>query len=152
MIFPSDVYLPLFSLFFICNISSYYLIRDIIWSIVWCDKDGNSNNLMKLKRNRSFSQKVSMNYLMCHVNDHKNAFVFWIRVKSLFKYSELILGVLYLVCLLLKINLVLEIIMIFILVQSVLISWIIGMQSDINRNTKYDRIRLEKKLKKKRFR
>ncbi len=32
--------LGLFLVTFICCVTGYFFIRDIIWSIVWCDKGG----------------------------------------------------------------------------------------------------------------
>lgn len=125
----------------ITNLLNYYMIRDIIWSIVWCDKGGKYNSLKKLKRNKSYFQKISMRYLEEYTDVHRKNYRFWIKFKLGFEIVEFVFLLAYFVCIMLDNSIYCKILKIVIILQSFLMSVILIMQSDINRNTKYDRLR-----------
>ena len=137
----------IFLLFFLLsNFGSYFQIRTIIGSIVWCDKGGKFNRVMKLKQAQSFTKRFRMNYLIEHTNVHQKNLKFWLCIKSFFEIGQGLLLVVGTVCCLLD-TYVSHLIVNVIFVESLLVMLILVCQSGINRNTKYDRIRMNRKNK-----
>ena len=135
----------IFLLFFLLsNLGSYFQIRTIIWSIVWCDKGGKFNRVTKLKQAQSFTKRFRMNYLIEHTNVHQKNLKFWLCIKSLFEIGQGLLLVVGTVCCLLD-TYVSHLIVNVICLESLLVMLILLCQSGINRNTKYDRIRMNRK-------
>ena len=124
---------------------NYFSIREMLWSIVWCDKGGKYNSLRELKNGRTVRQKITMLYLMPHVKKHYNEFLFWYRVKKIFVVSQVVLLILYFVFAFIKTSYLYEVIMFLIILQSGIIFIIFRLQRDANRSTKYDRIRMGKR-------
>lgn len=121
----------------------YLFIRHIIWSIVWCEKGGKYNKLSKLKRGIGIIQRITMRYLSPEINHYKRPYLFWMNVKKAFIIAESIAISIYILCMFLwQVSIVVEIIMILINAQAFLLVLLMRFQFDINRNTKYDRIRI----------
>ena len=132
----------------------YFFLRDLLWSIVWCDKKGKKRSLKKLRQNRSFIERIKMDYLGDFVKEHKRDFNFWITIKKIYVVIETVLFGFYFVfsyfilkgysCkfLVYSIN--------FIVFQAIAFCFVIGSQV-IGRETKYDRIRLQRKHNQKRW-
>ena len=53
-----------------------FFIRQIIWSIVWCDKGGKYNKLMKLKQEQKIFSKLNMKYLQNFIHQNTKQFHF----------------------------------------------------------------------------
>lgn len=58
------------------NLGSIFFIRQMIWSIVWCDKGGKYNHLRRLKQDQNLMSKWNMAFLRKHTNEHTKAFDF----------------------------------------------------------------------------
>lgn len=142
--------LGLFFVSVISNIVGYHFFREIIWSIVWCDRGGKYNSLKKLKRNKSFWEIVSMKYLENYVDDYKDALRFWLSTKKIYVVVECFFTGLYLVLFIVSESFISRTVMIAIAIQSLVVSLIPQFQIDSYHNTKYDRIRLRKRHKRKR--
>lgn len=123
------------------DLFNYYMIRDIIWSIAWCDRGGKYNAMKKIKQNETVFSKIKMGYLLKYTNIHKREFIFWTKIKLLFEIFELIFLVSYIVCMFYKDSLFCDIVKIIVIVQAFICFFILVFQSDINRQTKYDRLR-----------
>ena len=65
------------------NFVSCFFIREIIWSIVWCDKGGKYNKLMKLKQGQNIFSRLNMQYLQNFIHQNIKQFDFWINVKRI---------------------------------------------------------------------
>lgn len=148
MIIISGFHIGLLLAFLGVNIFNYYMIRDMIWSIVWCDKGGKYNSLKKLKEDKNIFQRLSMKYLGQYTNGHRKEFVFWLGVKSFFVISQIILLIIYVVSEFILNDFYCDKIRIFVTVQSFVVSVVLMFQSDTNRETKYDRMRRDKKSQK----
>ena len=138
-----QLFLILNLLSLLMNLGTIFLIRQMIWSIVWCDKGGKYNHLRQLKQDQNFISKWSMIYLRKHTDKHVKAFDFWITVKRI-HFVFLIVGVLLWVVLIFIYNSVAAFANGYCLVYTILsfLSTLsFALQSDINRNTKYDRER-----------
>ena len=133
------------------NLGSVFFIRQMIWSIVWCDKGGKYNHLRRLKQDQGFVSKLSMTYLMEHTNNHRKSFVFWIAVKKI-HFAFVVMGVLAFAVLLIFYNKVTALAnwyCIALTIASFLSTICFAFQFDINRNTKYDRERAKVKNRRK---
>ena len=142
--------LLLFSL--LMNLVSVFFIRQIIWSIVWCDKGGKHNRLCQLKQDQNMMTKLSMTYLKKNLHGHTKAFDFWINVKRIHSIS-LFLTLFASVVLLYMYNMITAFAnwyCIALTIASCLLTVCLAFQFDTNRNTKYDRERIQRKTSKKR--
>ena len=84
--------------FILLNIGSYFFVREMIWSIVWCDKKDKKNiTVAKLKMGSSFIEQIRMTCLFKHLRDYKKEFSFWLMVKTIFIICEVTFIILYLV-------------------------------------------------------
>ena len=149
MDFTFDRFLGLLFLYSISYFVGTFFLRDLLWSIVWCDKKGKNNRLKKLRNNRTFVERMKMNYLSEYVDKRKKAFDFWITIKKIYDTLQFLFLLVYFVFsfLLLKgydfkffrysIS--------FIMLQTAVFLFIFMCQTDINKNTKYDRIRIYEK-------
>lgn len=144
----NNFFVGLFFLSFVCCIIGYTIIDDIIWSIVWCDKGGKYNSLIKLKK-KSLKDILTMKYLEEHITYHKKSFRFWLSIRNIYAVLEILLLATYLILYFIDSeNSWYNVFMIFVTLQSVISFLFFIFQTDINRNTKYDRIRLYRKRKK----
>ena len=132
---------------FSINLVSYYLIRQVIWSIVWCDKGGKYKNIRKLKEGQSIISKFSMLYLKKQVNNNIKAFNRWIYAKNIHSFF-VVTNIIVTLVLLVNYDSLKDLSNSYCIVYMIL-SFIDGcffsLQFDINRNTKYDRNRIFKK-------
>ena len=128
------------------NLGSVFFIRQILWSIVWCDKGGKYNHLRQLKKDQNQISKWSMTYLRKHTNKHTEAFDFWITIKR-------IEFVFFVMCMVLSAVLTFfyDSITAFANVYCIAYTGIsflstlcFALQFDTNRNTKYDRKRIKR--------
>ena len=149
MQFDERFKLGLFLVSVISNVVGYYFFRNIIWSIVWCDRGGKYNSLKKLKKDKSFWEVVNMKYLENYVDDYKSAFRFWFSAKKIYVIAECFLTGLFLILYFVSESVTSRVVMIIITLQSVIVSLILQFQIDSYHNTKYDRIRLQKRHKRK---
>lgn len=132
-------------IFVALNCGNYYFIREIIWSVVWCDKGGKYNSLIKLKNQASLIDRIGMNYLKSHTNTHRNAFVFWAKIKRAFALMQFLLFVLYVACIIFwQPSIFIQIFVLFVVLQSFVWFMILRFQFGLNRKTKYDRFRESK--------
>ena len=141
--------LGLFLITVASNVIGYYFIRYVIWSIVWCDRGGKYNSIRKLKKNKSFWEVVNMKYLENYVDDYKSAFRFWFSAKKIYVIAECFLTGLYMILYFVSESVTSRVVMIIITLQSVIVSLILQFQIDSYKNTKYDRIRLQNRHKRK---
>ena len=124
----------------------YIFIRCMIWSIVWCEKGGKYNRLIKLKKNVSIPRRITMNYLISQTTIYRKEYLFWMKVKSVFVIAEAVVTILYIIGMFLwQLSVVIEIIMILITAQAFLLAFLMRFQFDFHRHSKYDRIRINRK-------
>jgi len=123
-------------------ISCYWYIRGIIWSIVEC------NISKKTIRSAEFKKrKNSKSYLSKYIRVFYREYVFWMNIKSIYVVVE---SIWFLIYILLPVFIdILQAPFYVNLLQTIITSGIIIFQRDINRNTKFDRYRLDKKAKRK---
>lgn len=146
IIFTIRIIIVLLFIFIISLLVGYFFVRNVIWSIVWCDKGGKYNSLMKLKKDISLGDRISMKYLEQYTYLHKKEFNFWMCIKKVYVILEFVFLIVYcLLCLYWQMSVYIEIFMIVIILQGVLVCLIFMFQTDTNRNTKYDRVRLNKR-------
>lgn len=127
------------------GIGSYFFSREIIWSIVWCDKRSKKNiTVAKLKLGSYFISHIRMTYLEKHLKDYKKEFSFWLRMKTVFVLCEIVFIILYLVFSLAKLK-GWWIVAIATLAQSFIWLFIFAFQFRHEFLTKYDLIRLNYK-------
>ena len=128
------------------NLFSYYMLRVMIESIVWCDKGGKYNSLAKLKKSVAFFERMKMNYLEQYTHSHRKNFLFWLRCKRIFVIVELLFTLVYvLFVFLIKFHVFFRWGLAFIYLQSFLFSVILFFQTNVHRNTKYDKEREQRK-------
>lgn len=128
------------------NLGSVFFIRQMIWSIVWCDKGGKYNHLRRLKQDQNLMSKWNMAFLRKHTNEHTKAFDFWLTVKRI-HFVFFVLGVLLSAVLAFIYNSVTTFANAYCMAYTVisfLLTLCFALQSDINRNTKYDRERIRR--------
>ena len=127
---------------FLYHIVAYLLfIRNIIWSIARCDIGDTALKSMEIKKNKNFS----MSYLSNYITVHKKQYIFWMKIKRLYAIAELIIFLIYLI--LPMTNCILRWPFIIYVTQSFILIFIIFFQFDLDRETKYDRIRKGKSKK-----
>lgn len=144
MIFNNSI-TPLFLFIFVSlNLFNYFMIRNIIWSIAWCDKGGKYNSMKKIKQSQPTVSKASMSYLLQYTNDHRKQFIFWMKVKLYFIIVESILLIAYIACCFFENTIYCNAFRVVSIVQSIVCFFILVCQSDTNRQTKYDRCRMNK--------
>ena len=132
--------------FFLCNALSDWLIREVILSIVWLENRGKYNKLRRFKEGVGFQQILTMSYLKEHVNTYQKEFSVWYSYKKAFAIvSSLLTVILIVVQICFHNEAMLEVINGVVLIPSVIIALVLCLQFDINRNTKYDRIRIARK-------
>ncbi len=129
------------------NLFSCYLIREVIWSIVWCDRGGKYRNIRKLKKDQSIISKFSMLYLKKQLNNYIKPFNRWMYVKNIHGFL-VVANIVITLILLVNYNSIKGLSDGYCVVYMIL-TFIDGLffsfQFDINRNTKYDRKRISKK-------
>ena len=128
---------------------SYSLIREIIWSIVWCEQGGKYRKIKQLKEQERLWERIKMTYLRKYVSQYKKAFNFWHLFLHIFSVCEIIL---FLADISLLIffpeSAIARVVMQLFLGQLFLLFLFIVFQFDIKRNTKYDRLREEHRISK----
>lgn len=143
----NQIFLILAFFAFLMNLYSCYFIREVIWSIVWCEKGGKYRNIRKLKKGQSFISKISMQYLKKYVNNNTKAFNHWICVKNINTVFMLIN--VFVILILLPYYASLKTFANSYCIVYMVISFVVALcciiQFDVNRNTKYDRERINKK-------
>ena len=142
-----QLFLILNLLSLLMNLGSIFFIRQMIWSIVWCDKGGKYNHLRKLKENQGFVSKYSMVYLRTYTNDHSKAFDFWLtvkRIQTVFCIASVLLSVVFAFVYDSVVVFANSYCMVYTII-SFLVAICFTLQFDTNRNTKYDRARIRKK-------
>ena len=123
------------------NLFTYFLIRAIIWSIVWCECGKRYRSLRKRKLQYSFFQRMTQQGFGDRITTNQKALAFWLAVKRLHIGSF---------ALLLCIGFIINqfswqmIYMCSFFGISSLFGIIIMLQFDVNRETKYDRMRRKK--------
>lgn len=133
------------------NCGAFYLIRDVIWSIVWCDKGGKYNALVKVKKGQSIVSKFKMRYLKNYVSSNMQPFLFWLRVMDVHVCVTIMSVIVGIICIFLyrSFTTLADTYCFVYLFLSLLELLCVGFQFDINRDTKYDRQRIEKRNKRK---
>ncbi|MBQ2940087.1 MAG: hypothetical protein IJE00_06935 [Clostridia bacterium] len=127
---------------FLLVCESWFLIREILWSIVWCEQGGKYRNIRQLKEKATLWNRIRMRYLQQYVSQYKKAFTFWHLFLRMFTICESIFIFLYIVLLLFFFDFTIaRVIMLVLFGQAFLLFLFIAFQFDINRNTKYDRLR-----------
>ena len=83
------------------NAINDFMLRDILWSIVWLRIRGKWRKFRQFKKtvrhSESLISRISMHYLLRHVSKYKSDFVFWWKVRMIFLYIESVLTVFYLI-------------------------------------------------------
>ena len=127
-------------------VTSFYLLRDLLWSIVWCDKGGKYNSFKKKVRATKWYQIIFLGYLFTYTNQHQRTFHRWQTFFKIYHIIQFFLLSLHLILLLtMKESTALLFISIFLAVLSFPVTVISIFQTDFHHNTKYDRERLQKK-------
>ncbi len=126
------------------NAVSYWFIRNMIYTIVWCDQKRRHCSIRAFRKRFSKWQLIRMRCLEQYTNAHRKNFRFWIKIKDCFVIFEACAFVLLVMINFLPTPHPLNYIPKIIVTQSTLITVIMVFQTDINRNTKYDRIRLNR--------
>ena len=149
MMLDSSLGIVCILLVFLLNLLNYDSIRSMLWSIVWCDKGGKYNALRNLSDGKSIVEKLKMSFLTEYTKEHRASFQFWMRVKLCFEVAEPILFAIYLICGCIDFGTFGLAIQVLIIVQSILL-FVVLLFQNLNKTTKYDRIRMERKQRKKR--
>ncbi len=132
-----NYYLGLFALVVI-NSTTYWFIREMIVSIVWCEIGGKYKKL-KSYLSCNIINKILQNYDIIIIK-YKKQFLFWIRLKRIYVFVEFVMTVLFM----LSVELFKSLILCnSILLQSLIICFVIIFQFDSKKNTKYDRLRMK---------
>ena len=136
----------LFFVFFLMNAISYVFMRWVLFSIVWLERGGKNTKTQKLYKTVSFRERLSMRFLSPYVVRHAKEFRIWFTAKQLLVAVEVPLMVLYagIVFLDLLPEDTCAVVCTVLLVQAGIITAIMCCQFDINRNTRYDRMRRRK--------
>lgn len=122
------------------NISNYFEIRRILWSIVLL-------NRKKPKANESIISRISMYYLLDQIKKCKKDFIVWWKVKRAYACIEIIIEIVYIFLVVFGSNHVrfIKYYTLFMLVQCAL--WTMFLRSQFGHDghlTKYDRMRMKK--------
>ena len=128
---------------------SCFYIRQVIWSIVWCDKGGKYNKLMKLKQGQNIFSRLNMQYLQNFIHQNIRQFHFWINVKRL-HFAIMIINIFAILGFTFfyrSISKIANIYCMGYLILSFLTATVCAFQFDTHKNTKYDRKRILKKKK-----
>ena len=131
------------------DLASCFFIRQVIWSIVWCDKGGKYNKLTKLNQGQNIFSRLNMKYLQNFINQNIKHFHFWINVKRV-HFVIMIINILALLGFTIFYRSVSKIANIYCmgyLILSFLIATVCAFQFDTHKNTKYDRKRISKNKK-----
>lgn len=142
-----QLFLILNLLSLLMNLGSVFFIRQMIWSIVWCDKGGKYNHLRRLKQDQNLMSKWNMAFLRKHTNEHTKAFDFWLTVKRI-HFVFFVLGVLLSAVLAFIYNPVTTFANAYCMAYTVISFFFImcfAFQVDVRHNTKYDRARIRRK-------
>jgi len=139
MIFPLSLWIVGFFMSVLVNFVSYFAIREIIWSIIWCDKKGKYSALKHVKKKLSFFQRITMRNLKQYTSIHEKNFLFWLKIKLFFTITEIILLLFYCICMVFHHHFLCQQVMIFIIIQSYVLFFILRCQFGFQRRTKYDR-------------
>ena len=137
----TQMYYGMLAVIVLINLFTYFLIRQIIWSIVRCECGKRYRSLRKRKLQYSFFQRMTQQGFGDRITTNQKALAFWLAVKRLH------IG---LVALLLCIGFITwcfswqMIYMCSFFGISSLFGIIIMLQFDVNRDTKYDRMRRKK--------
>ena len=145
----NKLFITLGLLAILLDFASRFFIRQMIWSIVWCDMGGKYNKLMKLKQGQNIFSRLNMQYLQNFTHQNIKQFHFWINVKRI-HFAIMIVNIFAILSLTIfyrSISKIANIYCMGYLILSFLIATICAFQFDINRNTKYDRKRISKKKK-----
>ena len=145
----NKLFITLGLLAILLDFASCFFIRDMIWSIVWCDMGGKYNKLMKLKQGQNIFSRLNMQYLQNFTHQNIKQFHFWINVKRI-HFAIMIVNIFAILSFTIfyrSISKIANIYCMGYLILSFLIATICAFQFDINRNTKYDRKRISKKKK-----
>ncbi len=139
---PTYIICAVFILFM--NIVSYFMIRNVIWSIACSER--NLKKMRTVAKEKKFRDRIKMKYLIEYSPNHKKEFSFWMIVKLLFCiYTavmialSIIFGIMYA-----TISAISEIFIIAYGVISFALFIIFCFQEDGCRMTKYDRERLNR--------
>lgn len=122
---------------------TYWYIRNMIYTIIWCDQKARSCNVRNLRKHRSKWQFLRMKCFETYTNMHRKNFRFWIKVKDCFLILESLAMVLLLIIHLIAPIDIANSISSILLIHAWIIAVMMIFQSDFHRNTKYDRIRLK---------
>ena len=128
---------------------SCFYIRQVIWSIVWCDEGGKYNKLMKLKQGQNIFSRLNMQYLQNFIHQNIRQFHFWINVKRL-HFAIMIINIFAILGFTFfyrSISKIANIYCMGYLILSFLTATVCAFQFDTHRNTKYDRKPILKKKK-----
>ena len=145
----NELFITLGLLAILLDFVSCFFIRQMIWSIIWCDKGGKCNKLMKLKQGQNIFSRINMQYLQNFIHQNIKQFHFWINVKRI-HFAIMIVNIFAILIFTIfyrSISKIADIYCMGYLILSFLIATICAFQFDINRNTKYDRKRISKKKK-----
>ncbi len=129
------------------NLGSVFFMRQMIWSIVWCDKGGKYNHLRRLKQDQSLMAKWHMTYLREHTNEHTKEFDFWLTVKRVHSVF-FAFGLLLSVVLIFVYNYIAAFANAYCIVYTAitfLFTVCFALQIDTKHHTKYDRERIKRK-------
>ena len=135
--------LLMLSLFFIFG---YFELRNILWSIVWCDKGGKYNRLKETKTGRSFFELLTMRYLIQYIKEHQKEYRFWLKIKGVYVFLQPLLLAVYIVFCFFD-GTFFEISKGVIIAEVFVVIAFLLLQFDTARNTVYDRIRIDKRRK-----
>ena len=132
---------------FIC-LNTYFLLRDMIWSIIWCEIGGKYKKLRKLKKNVKFFDRVKMKYLYAYVKNYQRGYRFWMIVRYLYIFIEFVFAFVCVIFFFIADYVFIKHLIWGFFYQAFVFSLVILFQFDHNRNTKYDRIRENKRNRK----
>ena len=76
----NKLFITLGLLAILLDFASCFFIRQMIWSIVWCDMGGKYNKLMKLKQGQNIFSRLNMKYLQNFTHQNIKQFHFWINL------------------------------------------------------------------------
>ena len=116
---------------------TYFSIREILWSIIWLERGGKYNKLNKFRKAIPFMDRVLMKTLLQYVDNNRQPYEYWMRIKGVFLIIQSILLVIYLITFYFHASLF-EFIRIAITVQALIWFLVIRIQFDSSWNTKYD--------------
>lgn len=123
-------------------LDAYYFIRNMLNSILWCEIGGKYSKVIRVKKGRSFWQKLTQTFYGEYIEKYEYAFSFWIIFKRVFVICEFLAFLTMMILLFTKIEIP-RVITLLLSFQAFAVALVmVGLHYE--RLNKYDRIRMSR--------